>query len=192
MSEQKHVVAVGNTRSLILFRLRQSDGPVSLSGLTVKVVGEQDDSDVWFAERTTGVTAEPTYTFTADATTNKLAHNKTPAQNGDEVVLTNSGGALPAGLAASTRYFVVSKEPNAFQVSLTPDGPPVDITGTGTGTHSYAIVGSVSVDLQTADVTTSGTFWLWVNVYDGSEYDTFPIVDESRNRGFKAVIVEPS
>ena len=55
--------------------------------------------------------------------------------NGQQFVLTNEGGALPAGLSANTLYYVVSATTNTFKLSLTEGGSAVDITGAGTGTH---------------------------------------------------------
>lgn len=60
--------------------------------------------------------------------------------NGDVVQLTNSGGALPAGLAPNTNYFVIGATNNTLQLSLTSGGAAVDITGTGTGTHFIGAV----------------------------------------------------
>lgn len=57
--------------------------------------------------------------------------------NGTLVTLSNGGGALPTGLAASTHYYVINATTNTFQLSLTPDGAAVDITAAaGGGTHS--------------------------------------------------------
>jgi hypothetical protein len=39
--------------------------------------------------------------------------------------------SLPAGLAATTIYYVVGSTTNTFQVSLTSGGAAVDITGQG-------------------------------------------------------------
>ena len=189
---QVHTIVKGDTRSSLLLKLLQGGQPVDLAGLTVKVVGEDNDSTAWITETATGVTAHPTNAFTASASTDKLSHNATPVEDGDQVVLATSG-TLPAGTAASTRYFVINKEPNAFQISLTPNGSAVDITDTGTGSHTYYIVGSVAYAWQTADVDTAGTFWLWARVFtSASVYDTFPVVRVPTDRGFMVEIVEVS
>ncbi|KKK92294.1 hypothetical protein LCGC14_2704370, partial [marine sediment metagenome] len=57
-------------------------------------------------------------------------------QNGNRIHATNSGGALPAGLAVDTPYFVINKTTNDFEVSLTLGGSAVDITDDGTGTQT--------------------------------------------------------
>jgi len=75
--------------------------------------------------------------FTASAgddTITSAAHGKS---NDDIIEMTNSGGALPAGLAIDTKYFIINVTTDTFQVSLTQGGAAVDITDTGTGTHSF-------------------------------------------------------
>lgn len=54
---------------------------------------------------------------------------------GDPVRLYNSGGALPAGLAAMTDYYVRDVVGDTFKLAATAGGAAIDITGTGTGTH---------------------------------------------------------
>lgn len=172
-----HTVAIGNTRTPVGFLLKQGGQPVDLSSLTLKVYGETAAGAAWITETTSNVTAHPTNTFTVDTTTDKLKHNATKANNGDQIVVSTTT-TLPSGLSASTRYFVVNKEPNAFQVSLTPDGAAVDITSSGSGTHSYYIVGSGQYDFQSGDVDEAGDFYLWPRAYESSEYDSFPINED--------------
>jgi hypothetical protein len=57
--------------------------------------------------------------------------------NGQKGRLTNSGGALPAGLSAGGDYFLVNVAANTFQLSLTVGGAVVNATGDGTGTHTF-------------------------------------------------------
>ena len=186
-----HIVQRANTRTPLARVLMQGDQPVDMTGLTGKVFGEKDNSDAWIAETTTGVTAQGTSTFTTNTADgfDRLRHNGTLAKNGMQIVVSTTT-TLPAGLSASTRYFVREADPNGFKVSLTPNGATIDITDAGTGTHSYYIVGMVQYDFQTADVATAGTFWLWFNVYNGSEYDTFPVVRQGNNRGLRVEVVE--
>jgi hypothetical protein len=150
--------------------------PLDLSALTVKVyiVNAADATDVVANNVTTGITTHPTQTFTVSATTDlltKVAHGVKPDQ---QVVLSNSGGALPAGLSASTPYFAIQVTPNSFGLSTTPGGALVDITGAGTGTHSFYVVGSLQVDLQSTWVDSVGMFNVFLNLYSGSEYATVP------------------
>lgn len=84
--------------------------------------------------------ATPTGTFTA-ATTDIITQNAHGYSAGHAVRLTNSGGALPAGLSAGTTYYVGSITTNTYKLYTTfvdavGATNPVDITGTGTGTHT--------------------------------------------------------
>ncbi|MSR87537.1 hypothetical protein EXS70_05245 [Candidatus Peribacteria bacterium] len=100
-----------------------------------------------FTNASTSIVTEPghtdqfriakTATFTATAATDIIAATAHGLLNGDRVAFTNSGGALPAGLSAVTEYFVKNSTTNDFQVSATPGGSAVDITGTGSGTHTF-------------------------------------------------------
>ncbi|MBX4215330.1 hypothetical protein KW797_00045 [Candidatus Parcubacteria bacterium] len=78
-----------------------------------------------------------TGTCTATAATDIIAASAHGLSNGDRVAFTNSGGALPAGLSTVTEYFVKNATTNDFQVSATPGGSAVDITGVGSGTHTF-------------------------------------------------------
>jgi hypothetical protein len=75
--------------------------------------------------------------FTADASMDKITSLDHGFAGGEEIYLDNSGGALPAGLAPATKYYVLYDSSGTFKVSLTSNGPPVDITLPGTGDHFY-------------------------------------------------------
>ena len=55
--------------------------------------------------------------------------------NGNKVYLTTTG-ALPTGLTASTRYYVINATVNTFQLSATLNGSAINTTGTQSGTHT--------------------------------------------------------
>ena len=84
--------------------------------------------------------AAATFTTThASETVNSTAHG---LLTGDGPIrLTNSGGALPAGFAVDTDYYVIYSSANAFFLAasraLAFAGTKVAITGDGTGTHTY-------------------------------------------------------
>jgi hypothetical protein len=68
----------------------------------------------------------------------KVAHG---LLTGDGPVrLTNSGGALPAGYATATDYYIIKTSADALQLAATRQlayiGTPVAISGNGTGTHT--------------------------------------------------------
>jgi uncharacterized phiE125 gp8 family phage protein len=70
---------------------------------------------------------------TADATGDTLTPTSGRYTDGDIVQLSNYGGAVPAGLAANTTYYVVTAG-STIQLSATAGGAAIDITDTGTGT----------------------------------------------------------
>lgn len=102
------------------------------------------------------VTKHPTQTFTADASTDLITCVAHGVKAGNQIVVATSG-TLPTGLAASTRYFAVEVTPNAFKLATLPNGPAIDITGAGSGTHTFYIVGSIEYVPHSSEVLTSKT-----------------------------------
>jgi len=87
-----------------------------------------------------GSPADTTFTFVdgdvspANDTITETAHG---LPDYTRVQLSNSGGALPAGLSATQTYFVRDAAANTFKLATTPGGAVVDITAAaGTGTHT--------------------------------------------------------
>lgn len=74
-------------------------------------------------------------TFTANATTNVCTATDHQFADGTRVRLTTSG-TLPSGLSLATDYYVISRTGDTFQLSATLGGSAVDITTTGSGTHT--------------------------------------------------------
>lgn len=85
------------------------------------------------------IAAAPQAAFTA-AITNIITSNSHGLSAGDCLQFTTAT-TLPAGLELTTNYYVISVTTNTFKVSATVDGPEVDITDTGTGTHTYHLKG---------------------------------------------------
>lgn len=168
-----HKRMVGDTLTPLNAKLSRNGNPVDLSALTLKFQIEKDDGTAMLAETTTGCTAHPTVTFTA-ATTDWITANAHGLERYDQIVLSNSGGALPAGLSTATRYFVRDVSPNRFKVELAPDTEVVDITGTGTGTHSYYVVGCCQYTFASATVASAYTGRGWFTTFSGSDRDTLP------------------
>lgn len=77
-------------------------------------------------------------TFTATAATDVIASTAHGLSNG-EIIKVSSTTTLPAGLSANTAYYIINKNTNDFQVSLTSGGAAVDITSTGSGTHTWKL-----------------------------------------------------
>ncbi len=80
-----------------------------------------------------------TATFTA-ATTDIITSAGHNLSDGDTIYV-SSGGTLPAGLSASTTYFVRDRTADTFKVALSSGGSAVDITDTGSGTHTWSFQG---------------------------------------------------
>jgi hypothetical protein len=76
--------------------------------------------------------------FTVNATTNVITCTAHGLSVNQQVSFTTStGGVLPGGLSATVMYYVISvATANEFTVSTALGGSIVDITTTGTGTHS--------------------------------------------------------
>ena len=75
-------------------------------------------------------------TFTANAGTDLLTVTSGTYVNGIRVRVSNTGGALPGGLAAGTDYYVVQANGSSFKLLTTPGGAAIDITSNGTGTQT--------------------------------------------------------
>lgn len=84
-------------------------------------------------------TSKLSATFTA-ATTDIITSNAHGLVEGD-LIHVSSATTLPAGLSASTDYYARDITTNTFKVSTTMGGSAVDITDTGTGTHTFVLKG---------------------------------------------------
>lgn len=147
------------------------------SGITAKFEMETDAGTSVLAATATGMTAHPTQTFTASASTDLLTCNGHGVKEGQQVIVATSG-TLPTGLTASTRYFAVNVSPNAFALATVPGGVPIDITGAGSGTHTFYVVGSWQYDFSSVAAGTVGQFRGWATAVNGSsEIATFPADD---------------
>lgn len=78
-------------------------------------------------------------TFTAVAATNVITTSVAHGLIVGDRVRVSSATTLPAGLSAATNYFVISvPSTTTLTVSATSGGSVVDITDTGTGTHTIS------------------------------------------------------
>lgn len=82
-------------------------------------------------------------TFTVNDTTDIVTTTSNTVMNGERVQLTTTG-TLPAGLSLSTTYYVVEGSlyygNTSFKLSASLGGTAIDITDTGTGTHTLTRV----------------------------------------------------
>lgn len=74
-------------------------------------------------------------TFTATTATDLLTADDNQLIDGRRVRLTTTG-TLPAGLSTGTDYYVVNRDGDDFQLATTVGGDAIDITDTGSGTHT--------------------------------------------------------
>ena len=75
-------------------------------------------------------------TFTANTTTEFLTLTDAVNYVNTNTIQFTTTNTLPAPLAINTRYFVVGKTGNTFQVATTSGGSAINLTTTGTGTHT--------------------------------------------------------
>lgn len=80
-------------------------------------------------------------TFTVDTTNNLILSADHGLGQNAQITFTTSG-TLPAPLTPATTYYVVNPNSQQFQVATSPNGTPIDITDSGSGTHSYAVSSS--------------------------------------------------
>ena len=164
--------------------LKTGEGtPVDLSSSTVTFTMKTADATGTVKVNAQAATCHPTQTFTM-ATTGIGTANDHKAQDGDQLILSNSGGALPAGLSAATRYFVVNSGPNHISLATSYGGAPIIPTDAGTGTHSFYIVGSVSYAWAAADVDTAGSHSGHWQETVGGLIRTYPVSSDGQHRGF--------
>lgn len=78
-----------------------------------------------------------THVVTAQNAANTLTKNGHGLLSGQKGRMTNSGGALPAPLVPGLDYWIVGATANTFQLALTVGGAAIDLTGDGTGTHTF-------------------------------------------------------
>lgn len=93
------------------------------------------------ADTILGSVSDPTVfdtaqTFTTVFGTDVLTFASEVPPNGSSVRVSNSGGALPAPLAANTTYFIRDKSGVTAKLAATSGGAAINLTDNGTGTHS--------------------------------------------------------
>ncbi len=97
-----------------------------------------------------------TSTFTADAGTDIMTSSATVPITGIAVTVSNSGGALPTGLSASTNYFIINVSSTTFKLATTLAnafaGTAIDITGAGSGTNTIVTVNPGTITYILKDI----------------------------------------
>lgn len=82
---------------------------------------------------TVRATATVTMTIASPCVVSWTSHG---CVDGDPVWFTNSGGALPTGITASTVYYVKYIDANSFNLAATPGGSSINTSGSQSGTHT--------------------------------------------------------
>lgn len=138
------------------------------TGYTPKLVIETDSGTPTLAA--TSITPHPTQAFTAEADDDYLTCNDHGVKPGDQIVVANSGGALPAGLSVSMRYWPVNISANRFQLATSPEGGAINLTTDGTGTNTFYVIGSWQATNAQASLSglTVQTYRAWVAAYNGA------------------------
>ncbi len=137
-------------------------GPVDLSAYTVKISIEKEDGTAIVTAATTGINAQPTQTFTASASTDRLTCYQHGVKHNNQLLLTTTAADLPAPLAIATRYFAVNVSDVSFQLASEPSGAAINITDAGTGVHSFKIVGSLQYSPQSTYAV--GLYRCWIEL----------------------------
>lgn len=79
---------------------------------------------------------------TADPTADTFNASNIPFVNGQRVQILNVTGQMPGGVYSTTEYFVSSKNPTNFKITVTYGGAVVDITSRETGKLIARMVGN--------------------------------------------------
>jgi hypothetical protein len=102
------------------------------AGVTIQAVGVWDASTAGNSQGFWQIGSTIAGVGTATASTETIASFGHGLSNTDRVFVTApAGSSLPAGLSATTLYFVVGATTDSFQLSLTSGGAAVDITANG-------------------------------------------------------------
>lgn len=121
------------------------------------------------------VTPQPTQTWTVDTDEDCIYCVNHGLRVGQQIKLSNSGGALPAAVNDTTRYFVQRINGHHVWIGKLKTGTAIEITTAGTGTHSLCVLGHVQYQPQAADVMTTGTYKCEVRLLNpGADPNTFP------------------
>jgi len=84
--------------------------------------------------------------------------------SGDKVQF-KTGGSLPTGLSVATDYYVINAGTDTFQVSTTPGGSAVGLSGGQSGSHtflSFDARGNVKCLVSVNDLTSLDTAQVWM------------------------------
>jgi hypothetical protein len=140
-ADSSYFTVQGNGGAGVIEDIIRTDGVLLSDGTTLRLQGS--------ASAPITLRSAKSITATANATTDVItatAHGKTVS--GFQVMVSNSGGALPAGLSSSVVYYGIYVDANSFKLALSYAdaiaGTAVNFTDAGTGTHT-ATLGSLNL-----------------------------------------------
>jgi len=123
---------------------------------------------ILYNSATRGANAVATMTIATtnvNTTSNTITSTAHGLVNGAELNYSNQGGTTLTGLTSGNDYFVVNKTNDTFQLALTLGGDPIDLSGTGNNSQTFASTGQLDLtgtgndnqyfDLQTATTATA-------------------------------------
>lgn len=120
-----------------------------VSGVTAKIdVDKEKTQNLILGERDNFIRTVDKQTFTVTiASPGVFTATAHGLVNGDIVKFTTTG-ALPTGLTAGTKYYVIAAATNTFEVSTTYGGSAVNTTGSQSGTHTLQQVSANIIGLS--------------------------------------------
>ena len=116
---------------------------VAASGVSAKMQ-HSTALNIWEDTKSVSLTASTDTTATASASTDELTATAHGLADNDPFVISSSG-VLPGGLAADTLYYAKRVSANVIQARSEADGPALDITDAGSGTHKVTAVRQFSL-----------------------------------------------
>jgi hypothetical protein len=119
--------------------------------------------------------------FTVNTSTNIITCTAHGLSDGHCITLKTTD-TLPAGLNTTDRYYVISSDTDTFALSMTQDGGAVNITDTGTGTHT--VFGGGGMVIESISNQNTGEFEATTYILA----NTTPLTDAASNVVSGAVV----
>ena len=122
-----------SSNKLVLWGAKDKDLAVNMFGF---MSGQYGTVGTWAAPFGTPLISSTENAVFAAATNDTITSDAHGLSDDDTVRLTTTN-ALPGGLSTATTYYVIESATNTFQLSASKGGTKIDITDTGTGTHTW-------------------------------------------------------
>ncbi len=143
------------------------------AGASIPKMKSQSSGEYSWSVRFDGSPGVNSDTFTADNTTDIITHGAHDFPNLSQVRVSNSGGALPTGLAAVTDYWTIRQSATTSKLASSLSNAKLEIainfTTNGTGTHTIEAVEWIEYQLfrrrQSATLSASGSLAIMKETY---------------------------